>query len=135
MTGGVVVILGETGQNFSAGMSGGIAYVLDEKNNFNNLCNLGMVKIEKIDIQKKSKDFINKDITSNLLNFDEQRLKLIIQRHFKYSKSLKAKEILDNWDFYIRKFIKVVPMDFEKALINMESEQSKKKFKRKVVGE
>ena len=70
-----------------------------------------------------------------LLNFDEQRLKLIIQRHFKYSKSLKAKQILDNWDFYIRKFIKVVPMDFEKALINMESEQSKKKFKRKVVGE
>ena len=135
MTGGIVVILGETGQNFSAGMSGGIAYVLDEKNNFNNLCNLGMVKIEKIDIQKKSKDFINKDITSNLLNFDEQRLKLIIQRHFKYSKSLKAKEILDNWGFYIRKFIKVVPMDFEKALINMESEQSKKKFKRKVVGE
>ena len=80
------------------------------------------------------KDFINKDITSNLLNFDEQRLKLIIQRHFKYSKSLKAKEILDNWGFYIRKFIKVVPMDLKRLSLTWNLNNLKKNLKEKLLG-
>ena len=94
-----------------------------------------MVKLEKIDFQKESNDFKDKDINSNLLKFDEQRLKIIIQRHLKYTKSFKAKEILNNWNFYIRKFLKVVPTDFKRALLNLESENSKNKKKRKIIGE
>merc|ERR1712070_159252 len=93
MTGGVVVVLGKTGRNFAAGMSGGIAYILDEDNLFESKCNKSMVELEKLSNFHNSNNSSLKDINSDLLDFDESRLKLIIQRHLKYTKSEKASVI------------------------------------------
>jgi glutamate synthase (NADPH/NADH) large chain len=117
MTGGVVVVLGETGRNFAAGMSGGIAYILDEDNKFNSKCNKAMVELQRLSSFEINENPSLKEINSDLLDFDEARLKLIIKRHFKYTKSTKAKMILDNWNKYINLFHKITPFDFKRALI------------------
>ena len=116
MTGGVVVILGKTGRNFAAGMSGGIAYVLDEDNVFESHCNKSMVELEKLSDFKNSEKHTTKEIQTDLLDFDVSRLKLIINRHFKYTKSPKAKLIIDNWDKYLPLFLKITPYEFKRAL-------------------
>ena len=116
MTGGVVVVLGKTGRNFAAGMSGGIAYILDEDNTFNSKCNKAMVELERLSTFDINENPSLKDINNDLLDFDEARLKLIIKRHFKYTKSTKAKMILDNWNKYINLFHKITPFDFKRAL-------------------
>ena len=116
MTGGVVVVLGETGRNFAAGMSGGIAYILDEDNKFNSKCNKAMVELQKLSSFDVNENPSLKEINSDLLDFDEARLKLIIKRHFKYTKSTKAKIILDNWNKYINLFHKITPFDYKRAL-------------------
>ena len=116
MTGGVVVILGKTGRNFAAGMSGGIAYVLDEDNVFESHCNKSMVELEKLSDFKNSKKYTTKEIQTDLLDFDVSRLKLIINRHFKYTTSPKAKLIIDNWDKYLPLFLKITPYEFKRAL-------------------
>jgi glutamate synthase (ferredoxin) len=106
MTGGVVVVLGNTGGNFAAGMSGGIAYVFDKKNKFKNgLCNMEMVEFETI--------------TAN----DEKELKQLVKNHFKYTNSEFAFGILDNWKKNIKHFIKVMPTDYKKALVRLENEK------------
>ena len=110
MTGGIVVCLGATGRNFAAGMSGGISYVLDEDDQFGRLCNTQMVELQKV-----LPDGGNADI-SNLLEADETRLKGLIENHLNYTGSERAKMILDNWADYLPKFIKVMPVDFERAL-------------------
>ncbi|HEX3048812.1 MAG TPA: glutamate synthase large subunit [Bacillota bacterium] len=99
MTGGRVVILGSTGRNFAAGMSGGIAYVLDEAGDFNARCNPEMVDLEALN----EPDEIN-------------ALKNMIQKHYQYTKSAKAAEILDAWAKYLPKFIKVLPRDYGRML-------------------
>ena len=116
MTGGIVIILGKTGRNFAAGMSGGIAYILDEDNTFESKCNRAMVGLEKLQSLKKLDTPSSKDIDNDLLDFDEARLKLIIQRHLKYTKSEKARLILDEWNKYINLFYKITPFDFKRAL-------------------
>ncbi len=116
MTGGVVIILGKTGRNFAAGMSGGIAYILDEDGTFDTKCNKAMVGLEKLQSLKNSSSPSAKDIDNDLLDFDEARLKLIIQRHLKYTKSEKARLILDDWSKYLNLFYKITPFDFKKAL-------------------
>ncbi len=116
MTGGVVIILGKTGRNFAAGMSGGIAYILDEDNTFESKCNKAMVGLEKLQSLKNLDTPSAKDIDNDLLDFDEARLKLIIQRHFKYTKSEKARLVLDDWKKYIKLFYKITPFDFKRAL-------------------
>ena len=98
MTGGRAVILGETGVNFAAGMSGGIAYVLDENNKFVSKVNKEMVLIEEPN---------DEDV-----NF----LKEIITEHYNLTKSVKAKTILDNFDLYVTKFKKVIPKDYKEVL-------------------
>ena len=110
MTGGVVVSLGQTGRNFAAGMSGGIAYVFDENNNFAKLCNMEMVELGKI-----RSDGSNVDV-SDLLQADETRLKQLITNHHQYTGSERAELILANWDEYLSKFIKVMPVDYRNAL-------------------
>ena len=110
MTGGIVVCLGETGRNFAAGMSGGFAYVLDEKGVFDKLCNSEMVELEKLSIDKGGVD------TSDFLQADETRLKALIENHQKYTGSKRAQMILDKWDEYLPKFVKVMPVDYRKAL-------------------
>lgn len=112
MTGGVVVCLGGTGRNFAAGMSGGIAYVLDEDGQFEMRCNLKMVSLEKID-----KDGNNENI-ENYLEADEARLRLLIETHRNYTKSDIAEKILNNWSDFLHKFVKVVPHEFQSVLLS-----------------
>ncbi len=99
MTGGIVTVLGATGRNFAAGMSGGVAYVLDEKNNFDYFCNMEMVELSLVE-----------DIS------DIYELKGLISKHLQYTNSEMAKKILNNWDQYVTKFKKVVPIEYKKVL-------------------
>ena len=106
MTGGRAVILGRVGKNFAAGMSGGIAYVLDEDSDLYTKVNKNMVAIEKL--------------TSK---YDVLELKDIINDHVKYTNSEKGKEILDNFSEYLPKFKKIIPHEFKKmqmAIVQME---------------
>ena len=102
MTGGVAVILGKTGNNFAAGMSGGIAYVYDETEMFDTRCNLDMVDLESV---------WNKA--------DREQLWNLIQNHYGYTKSARAKFILDNWEAQLPLFVKVMPIDYKKVLERM----------------
>ncbi len=113
MTGGIVTVLGKTGSNFAAGMSGGMAYVLDEKDDFAIRCNMEMVELETI-----KPDSANADL-SDLTCADETRLKGIIADHQRYTDSERAREILEDWNDYLPKFIKVMPVDYKRALENM----------------
>ena len=115
MTGGIIMVLGGTGVNFGAGMSGGLAYVFDEDGRFANQCNKAMIEIEKIEL---SNDFDENTIfeKENFLGNDDIRIKTMLKRHINYTNSEKAKEILGNFDINIKKFFKVFPIDFRRAL-------------------
>ena len=115
MTGGIVLVLGATGRNFAAGMSGGIAYVLDEAGDFEQRCNPAMVALNAVE---SSADVAEFDVCDNLLAEDEQRLRSLIENHVRYTDSPKAKTILADWNTYLAKFIKVMPVDFRNALEN-----------------
>ncbi len=130
MTGGVVVSIGETGRNFAAGMSGGLAYVLDEDGSFSKRCNLSMVDLEPVeeedDLMRRfhqDGDLETKgrvDILADMSGHDEERLSQLITNHLKYTGSPKAKAILDNWAEYRTKFVKVMPVEYRRALREME---------------
>jgi glutamate synthase (NADPH) large chain len=112
MTGGVVIVLGDVGINFAAGMSGGIAYVYDKNNNFVDSLNLEMVELEKLDKDVPQ----NKDDLKNHLKCDEFRIKMLLQQHVINSHSPKAKMILNSWDTEKSYFKKVIPKDYKDAL-------------------
>ena len=130
MTGGVVVSIGETGRNFAAGMSGGIAYVLDEDGSFSARCNLSMVDLEPVeeedDLMRRfhqDGDLETKgrvDILADMSGHDEERLTQLITNHLKYTGSPRAKAILDDWSGYRTKFVKVMPVEYRRALREME---------------
>ncbi|MFK8067390.1 MAG: glutamate synthase large subunit [Gammaproteobacteria bacterium] len=103
MTGGRVVVLGPTGRNFAAGMSGGIAYVLMDKRQFRENCNHGMVDLERVEDDK-----------------DVETIKSLLQNHAEYTHSSLAKRILNNWSSYQYKFIKVMPRDYKRVLAAIE---------------
>jgi glutamate synthase (NADPH/NADH) large chain len=103
MTGGIAVVLGMTGRNFAAGMSGGIAYVFDEAGDFASRCNLAMVELEPVD--------------------DVNRLKLLIEQHFHYTQSEVAQRILAEWEAMVPKFIKIMPIDYKKALKALQDQE------------
>ncbi|MFO1520629.1 MAG: hypothetical protein U1G05_01025 [Kiritimatiellia bacterium] len=106
MTGGRVVVLGRTGRNFAAGMSGGIAYVLDEAGDFaKNRCNAEMVQLEPV------------------ADADAEELKDLIQRHLDATNSNKARQILRNWADVLPQFIKIMPTDYKLALERIERER------------
>jgi glutamate synthase domain-containing protein 3 len=105
MTGGRVIVLGETGRNFAAGMSGGIAYVWDPQNIFEKRVNLGMVDLEIL-------------INPTEIKFVKQ----MIENHYRYTNSKRAKEILENWENEIKNFVKVIPGDYKLALQKLEEE-------------
>jgi glutamate synthase (NADPH/NADH) large chain len=130
MTGGVVVVLGETGRNFAAGMSGGVAYVLDESGDFATRCNMAMVELEPVpeedDMLEKlhhhGGDLMHKgrvDV-SDMTRHDEERLYQLISNHFHYTNSNRAKDILDRWSEFRPKFRKVMPVEYRRALEDME---------------
>jgi glutamate synthase (ferredoxin) len=99
MTGGRVVILGDTGRNFAAGMSGGIAYVLDETDDFQIRCNLGMVDLEAVDEDE-----------------DVDTIKDLLIKHVHYTQSTVAQKILDEWQDFQPRFVKVMPKDYKRIL-------------------
>ena len=131
MTGGIVVCLGNTGRNFAAGMSGGIAYVLDESGDFERRCNLAMVDLEPI---KAEDDSLERhahqggdleahglvDVMRDMTRFDAERLNQLIEKHVHYTNSARGRRILQNWDFYLPQFVKVMPVDYYRALREME---------------
>ncbi|MDX8376994.1 MAG: glutamate synthase large subunit [Mariprofundales bacterium] len=134
MTGGTVVILGDTGRNFAAGMSGGVAYVLDEIGDFATRCNLTMVELAPVlseddvleETEHQGGDLETQgrvDIKHSLSQNDRLILRLLISKHAQYTNSAKAQSILNNWPEYILKFVKIMPVDYRRALIEMEAEQ------------
>ncbi|CAL9198032.1 unnamed protein product [Musa hybrid cultivar] len=109
MTGGTVVILGKTGRNFAAGMSGGIAYVFDVDGMFHTRCNPELVDLEKIED--------GEDITT---------LRMMIQQHQRHTSSVLAREVLSNFDSLLPKFVKVFPRDYKRIVQNLKIEQAAK---------
>ncbi|GGG63219.1 glutamate synthase large subunit [Paenibacillus radicis (ex Gao et al. 2016)] len=99
MTGGRVVVLGSTGRNFAAGMSGGIAYVYDEHGEFYKNCNIEMVLLERVEEDA-----------------DVAELKGLLERHVQYTESGPASRVLNDWDASLNKFVKVIPKDYKKML-------------------
>ncbi|MGZ4959300.1 MAG: glutamate synthase large subunit [Methylomonas sp.] len=135
MTGGVVVVLGQTGRNFAAGMSGGIAYVLDCDGMFEKRCNLAMVELEPVPAEDTALEALEHlggelethglvDIMHNMTGNDERRLRTLIERHRHYTGSSRAKHILDNWKAFLPGFVKVMPVDYRIALEAMRQTQS-----------
>jgi glutamate synthase (NADPH/NADH) large chain len=133
MTGGVVVVIGPTGRNFAAGMSGGIAYVLDEDGNFERRCNLAMVDLEPIPSEEQAMeqrrhqtgDLETHGLVdfSDMTRFDAERLHQMIENHLHYTGSERASTILENWPAYLPKFVKVMPVEYRRALEEMARQQ------------
>jgi glutamate synthase (NADPH/NADH) large chain len=112
MTGGRVIVLGPVGRNFAAGMSGGVAYVLDERGNFDYFCNKGMVELVPV------RDYDDQDFIIETL-----------KKHIHYTDSSKARNIIQNWYDYLPKFIKVMPLEYKRALNEMKIEMIDTKLK------
>jgi glutamate synthase (NADPH) large chain len=106
MTGGVVLVIGPTGKNFAAGMSGGIAYVFDETELFDTKCNLDMVDLESV---------WNRE--------DRNRLRTLLENHVRMTGSERARMVLNNWDALLPLFVKVMPMDYKKVLERMRMQE------------
>src|SRR2546426_1996218 len=105
---GVVGVVGRTGRNFAAGMSGGIAFVLNEDGKFESRCNMGMVELEKV-------------VTAE----DKQTLRRMIEAHLKYTGSRKAKLVLDAWETMLPKFVKIMPVDYKRVLAERKAAAAK----------
>jgi glutamate synthase (NADPH/NADH) large chain len=131
MTGGVVVVLGGTGRNFAAGMSGGIAYVLDDDGTFASRCNLAMVELEPIPEEEAASERIyhhihdlqahgRVEVLDDMTRDDAERLHLLITRHARFTGSRLAAKILAEWKIYCPLFRKVMPVEYRRALAEME---------------
>jgi len=138
MTGGVVVVLGETGRNFAAGMSGGIAYVYDPNGRFKDMANTAMVDLEPLaepdaaaadDPDRPRQRSISADNAGmgDMLRFDAERLRILIERHLLLTGSARARELLEDWDHARTRFVKVMPRDYRRALNDMKAEQDSAK--------
>ncbi|MBK6490708.1 MAG: glutamate synthase large subunit [Sphingomonadales bacterium] len=133
MTGGVVVVLGKTGRNFAAGMSGGVAYVYDEDGLFRERCNMAMVDVEPImpDAEgdegtgRPSQRAIDVHDTGmgDMLRHSAERLRIMLERHHLYSGSKRARAILDDWEGSLKRFVKIMPRDYARALKQLEAER------------
>jgi len=111
MTGGRVVVLGETGRNFAAGMSGGVAYVWDRKHNFDYFCNMDMVEINLIEDSVSRKELLE-----------------LIRQHYLHTGSALAGRMLDNWNHYCEEFVQVVPIEYKRVL----QEEQMNKLRQKI---
>ena len=111
MTGGRVVVLGETGRNFAAGMSGGVAYVWDKNHNFDYFCNMDMVEINLVEENSYRKE-----------------LHELIRQHYLYTGSKLARTMLDDWNRYVEDFIQIVPIEYKRVL----QEEQVKKLQQKI---
>ena len=132
MTGGIVVCIGTIGRNFAAGMSGGVAYLYDPKNEINNYLNSEMVKVENLDVRNKntkksdSESFFS--VSDDILVDDDLRIKYLLDKHIEYTNSNLAKKIVENWSNTLKSFKKIMPVDYKKVLLDNKNNnlQSKK---------
>ena len=135
MTGGIVVVLGATGRNFAAGMSGGIAYVFDEAGDFARRTNQAMVALEPLnDLEETLKAPVDAAYWTELaaaalpedpLRHDAQRLQILVARHALHTGSVPARRILDNWSELAPKFVKVMPLDYRRAMQELAATQAR----------
>ncbi len=133
MTGGVVVVLGETGRNFAAGMSGGVAYVYDPDGKFEQLVNPAQVDLVPISPVPDADEGTGRPSQrphsvhdfgmGDMLRHDADRLKILVARHKLHTGSAKAAQLLDDWDAALGKFVKVMPRDYKRALEALEAER------------
>jgi glutamate synthase (NADPH/NADH) large chain len=139
MTGGVVVVIGETGRNFAAGMSGGIAYVLDEAGDFAKRCNLSMVELEPVADEEELMQRLHHhggdleghgrvDVMTDMSGRDAERLHQLIVNHARYTGSARAREILENWETYLPKFRKVMPVEYRRALAELAAQRGGEQY-------
>ncbi|MFD2580308.1 hypothetical protein ACFSTD_20530 [Novosphingobium colocasiae] len=134
MTGGVVCVLGKTGRNFAAGMSGGIAYVYDPDGTFDALCNKAMVDLVRFTADADEEEGTGRpqqrtaSVTDlgmgDMLRHDAERLRILLERHKLHTGSKRAAALLDDWAGTVAKFVKVMPRDYAKALKQMEAERN-----------
>ncbi len=134
MTGGVVVCLGPTGRNFAAGMSGGVAYVLDGDGSFEQRCNLAMVELEPISAEDEALEALDHqggdlethgrvDVSHDMTRFDAIRLRQLIENHLHYTDSALAKHVLEKWEEFLPRFVKVMPVDYRRALQELQAQK------------
>ena len=115
MTGGTVVVLGLTGRNFAAGMSGGVAYVYDEDGQFASRCNMAMVQLEPVLANADQEKSVDRAVWHRG-QADEVQLKKLIEDHHRWTGSSRARELLDQWSTARAKFVKVFPSEYRRAL-------------------
>ncbi|MDO9218358.1 MAG: glutamate synthase subunit alpha, partial [Lacisediminimonas sp.] len=130
MTGGTVVVLGSTGRNFAAGMSGGIAYVYDPDGDFALKCNTAMVALEPVlaaaeQDAKLPRAAWHSVIRDGEVQHDEAILRGLIERHFKYTGSTRARALLDDWTNARAKFVKIFPTEYKRALLELDAARTK----------
>jgi glutamate synthase (NADPH/NADH) large chain len=134
MTGGVVVVLGETGRNFAAGMSGGVAYVHDPAGRFERLCNRAMVELSPISPPEPAEVDdpgrprqralgVEDSGMGDMLRFDAERLRILVERHHLFTGSARARALLEDWDNALTQFVKVMPKDYRRALLELKAER------------
>jgi len=134
MTGGVVVVLGDTGRNFAAGMSGGIAYVYDERGMFSKLCNHAAVDLEPVGVAelglaeepgrpRQRGSSVQDNGMGDPLRFDAERLRILVEKHLLFTGSERARALLDDWDAALSRFVKVLPRDYKRALLELRAEE------------
>jgi glutamate synthase (NADPH/NADH) large chain len=124
MTGGTVVVLGPTGRNFAAGMSGGIAYVFDADGAFDKRCNLAMVSLEPLLSEAEQEAKVPREIWHKGLA-DETILKRLIESHLRHTNSARARQMLEEWPKARAKFVKVFPLEYKRALGEMAQKNRK----------
>ncbi|WP_051083715.1 glutamate synthase-related protein [Thiomonas sp. FB-6] len=118
MTGGTVVVLGETGRNFAAGMSGGVAYVYDPDGQFARRCNTSMVALERVLPDAEQRATMGEALWHRGRT-DEEQLRALLQAHHRWTGSLRARELLDQWEAARGRFVKVFPQEYKRALGEM----------------
>jgi glutamate synthase (NADPH/NADH) large chain len=131
MTGGVVVVLGETGRNFAAGMSGGIAYVYDPRGDFAGLVNPAMVAVSTLEPTRSDRDApapaapsVRDSGMGDPLHHDVERLRILVERHHRHTGSARAGELLADWPAALGHFVKVTPNDYRRALLESAAERA-----------
>jgi glutamate synthase (NADPH) large chain len=133
MTGGVVVVLGKTGRNFAAGMSGGVAYVYDEDGFFRERCNMALVDVEAIVPDPDGEEGLGRPQQrpqgvhdfgmGDMLYHSTERLRILLERHHLHTGSKRARALLDDWDTTMKRFVKIMPRDYARALKQLETER------------
>ena len=130
MTGGTIAVLGATGRNFAAGMSGGVAYVYDPDGVFTDYCNQSMVDLEPVLTSVEQEKSVESAIWHSETReggpeTDEVILKRMIERHFRFTGSNRARKLLDDWSNSRARFVKVFPHEYRRALLELRTKQEK----------